>query len=306
MPWRPGKTLQDRVGAAPPPALENRSKVQRYTGESRWTTPGIRKNDPPEKAIDGLLSHSLRRALDPAGPACPDAEILAAYCEHSLSRPETSRWEAHFATCSRCQAQLAGVVRSAEAGAVVGGEGVVSGELGMVVELAGAGPRRQRRGRRPCALGRRSRLARGSVTVTGNSVWRTGSGCAGSFCSRSRGTGAECGGHSSRAGTRCPSAWSSTRRHGRRLQPSRRVPVHDVHNKPTKRQALHRQHQTETRRKCRASYPRSLSSARSASRRRRQPPRERMISCPTVLFRPTPFERAGPLRPRRTGPFSLA
>ncbi len=81
----------------------------------------------PEKAIDGLLSHSLRRALDPAGPACPDAEILAAYCEHSLSRPETSRWEAHFATCSRCQAQLADVVRSAEAGAVVGGEGAVSG-----------------------------------------------------------------------------------------------------------------------------------------------------------------------------------
>ena len=78
----------------------------------------------PEKAIDGLLSHSLRRALDPAGPACPDAEILAAYCEHSLSRPETSRWEAHFATCSRCQAQLAGVVRSADADAVVGGEGV--------------------------------------------------------------------------------------------------------------------------------------------------------------------------------------
>ena len=78
----------------------------------------------PEKAIDGLLSHSLRRALDPAGPACPDAEILAAYCEHSLSRPESSRWEAHFATCSRCQAQLAGVVRSAEADAVVGGEGV--------------------------------------------------------------------------------------------------------------------------------------------------------------------------------------
>ena len=81
----------------------------------------------PGKAIDGLLSHSLRRALDPAGPACPDAEILAAYCEHSLSRPETSRWEAHFATCSRCQAQLAGVVRSAEAGALVGGEGAVSG-----------------------------------------------------------------------------------------------------------------------------------------------------------------------------------
>ena len=78
----------------------------------------------PKKAIDGLLSHSLRRALDPAGPACPDAEILAAYCEHSLSRLESSRWEAHFATCSRCQAQLVGVVRSADAGAVVGGEGV--------------------------------------------------------------------------------------------------------------------------------------------------------------------------------------
>ena len=176
----------------------------------------------------------------------------------------------------------------------------------MGVELAGAGPRRQRRGRRPCALGRRSRLARGSVTVTGNSVWRTRPGCARSFYSRSRGTGAECGDDFPPSRTSLPRAWSSTRRHGRRLRPSRRVPMHDVHNKPTKRQARRRQHQTETRRKCRASYPRSLSSALSARRRRRQPPRERMISCPTVLFRPTPFERAGPLRSRRTGPFSLA
>ena len=66
----------------------------------------------PEKAIDGLLAHRLRQGADRAAEACPDAEILAAYCDHSLPRPETARWDAHFATCSRCQAQLATLVRS--------------------------------------------------------------------------------------------------------------------------------------------------------------------------------------------------
>ena len=66
----------------------------------------------PEQAMDGLLSHSLREAADPAGQVCPDAEILAAYYERSLPRSETARWEAHFATCGRCQAQLATLVRS--------------------------------------------------------------------------------------------------------------------------------------------------------------------------------------------------
>ena len=66
----------------------------------------------PEQAMDGLLSHSLRKAANPTGQVCPDAEILAAYCERSLPRSETARWEAHFATCGRCQAQLATLVRS--------------------------------------------------------------------------------------------------------------------------------------------------------------------------------------------------
>lgn len=39
--------------------------------------------------------------------ACPDAELLAAYAEHGLTKEETARWESHFADCGRCQKIIA-------------------------------------------------------------------------------------------------------------------------------------------------------------------------------------------------------
>ena len=78
----------------------------------------------PEKAIDGLLSRSLRRGADPDGHACPEPEILAAYCDRSLPPRESAHWEAHFSTCARCQDQLAALVRSDASELAAGGVAV--------------------------------------------------------------------------------------------------------------------------------------------------------------------------------------
>jgi hypothetical protein len=74
----------------------------------------------PDKAMAGMLRR--KRAWPPARPersegllageACPDAGILAAYFERSLTASETSQWEAHFSSCARCQEQLAALVRT--------------------------------------------------------------------------------------------------------------------------------------------------------------------------------------------------
>lgn len=65
-----------------------------------------------EKAIAAMLRK--RVAETGAGPAtnCPAPEILAAYYERSLGAAEQARHEAHFASCARCQAQLAAMVRA--------------------------------------------------------------------------------------------------------------------------------------------------------------------------------------------------
>jgi len=79
------------------------------------------KNDrDKEKAIAGLLARGLRQAR-PGGQApeaeasakvCPEPEVFAAYYDQSLAVSERERWESHFSTCVRCQAQLAALVRS--------------------------------------------------------------------------------------------------------------------------------------------------------------------------------------------------
>ena len=258
----------------------------------------------PEKAIDGLLSHSLRRALDPAGPACADAEILAAYCEHSLSRPETSRWEAHFATCSRCQAQLAGVVRSAEAGAVVGGEGVAA-TWGWLWSWRGLVP-----------------VASAAIVVL--ALWVVDPASLGDRSPSQETAFGEPdlvapAASAPEAEERTPSAEAIP------AEPELAAPRLELDQatretfaaepqgprarRPQQANQAASPPQTAPDRaaqEAQSRLSRSLSSALSARRRRRQPPRERMISCPTVLFRPTPLERAGTVRSRRTGPLSLA
>lgn len=66
-----------------------------------------------DKAMEGLLRRSLAR--DASAQACPDAEIFAAYMEHSLSAGETARYELHFSQCARCREQIAAMVRLGEA-----------------------------------------------------------------------------------------------------------------------------------------------------------------------------------------------
>jgi Photosynthesis system II assembly factor YCF48 len=63
----------------------------------------------PSEDRDQQLDRALARHLRSASPdaACPDAEILAAYHERSLSLEEMAHWKAHIATCSRCQETLA-------------------------------------------------------------------------------------------------------------------------------------------------------------------------------------------------------
>lgn len=73
-----------------------------------------RKRDDP---LAGLLARTLRQGLDGSVQNCPDAESLAAYFERALPVEEATRFELHFASCDRCQAQLAAMARMDAAGA---------------------------------------------------------------------------------------------------------------------------------------------------------------------------------------------
>jgi hypothetical protein len=54
-----------------------------------------------------MLVRRVGEALDHLQPnvtaECPDAEVIAAYAEQTLGAVESEKWEAHFATCSRCR-----------------------------------------------------------------------------------------------------------------------------------------------------------------------------------------------------------
>ena len=62
-------------------------------------------SDDRDQQFDRALARHLRSASPDA--ACPDAEILAAYHERSLSLEEMAHWKAHMTSCSRCQETLA-------------------------------------------------------------------------------------------------------------------------------------------------------------------------------------------------------
>jgi hypothetical protein len=62
-------------------------------------------SDDRDQQFDRALARHLRSASPDA--ACPDAEILAAYHERSLSLEEMAHWKAHMVSCSRCQETLA-------------------------------------------------------------------------------------------------------------------------------------------------------------------------------------------------------
>lgn len=62
-------------------------------------------SDDRDQQFDRALARHLRSASPDA--ACPDAEILAAYHEGSLSLEEMAHWKAHIVSCTRCQETLA-------------------------------------------------------------------------------------------------------------------------------------------------------------------------------------------------------
>ena len=55
------------------------------------------------------FERALARHFSRASPdsACPEAEILAAYQERTLSLEEMAHWTEHIRACARCQESLA-------------------------------------------------------------------------------------------------------------------------------------------------------------------------------------------------------
>jgi hypothetical protein len=65
-----------------------------------------------DAAFDRLITRGLAGAADASGVACPDADLLAAWFDHSLSSAEADRVEAHASSCSHCQQILGDLARS--------------------------------------------------------------------------------------------------------------------------------------------------------------------------------------------------
>jgi hypothetical protein len=63
-------------------------------------------------AFDRLIARGLEGETDVSGGACPDADLLAAWFDRSLSNSETERIEAHASACALCQQILADLARS--------------------------------------------------------------------------------------------------------------------------------------------------------------------------------------------------
>jgi hypothetical protein len=65
-----------------------------------WAMP----SDDRDRQLEKALARHLRS--DAIDAACPNAETLAAYHEHTLSLEEMAQWKQHIAGCARCQETL--------------------------------------------------------------------------------------------------------------------------------------------------------------------------------------------------------
>ena len=65
-----------------------------------------------DAAFERLIARGLAGEADASGVACPDADLLAAWFDHSLSSTEADRIEAHASSCSHCQQVLGDLARS--------------------------------------------------------------------------------------------------------------------------------------------------------------------------------------------------
>ena len=65
-----------------------------------------------DPAFDRLIARGLEGETDVTGNACPDADLLAAWYDHSLAASEAERIQTHAAGCGVCQQILADLARS--------------------------------------------------------------------------------------------------------------------------------------------------------------------------------------------------
>ncbi len=65
-----------------------------------------------DPAFERLIARGLEGETDVSGRACPDADLLAAWFDRSLSKSEAERIETHAAGCGSCQQILADLARS--------------------------------------------------------------------------------------------------------------------------------------------------------------------------------------------------
>lgn len=64
---------------------------------------------PREDGFDTRLAEALKEGLVAADGSCPDAELLAAFCDGSLDATAHAACEAHIAVCVRCQEVIVAV-----------------------------------------------------------------------------------------------------------------------------------------------------------------------------------------------------
>ncbi len=65
-----------------------------------------------DAAFERLIARGVAGEADASGVACPDADLLAAWFDHSLSSAEADRIEAHASSCSHCQQVLGDLART--------------------------------------------------------------------------------------------------------------------------------------------------------------------------------------------------
>jgi hypothetical protein len=65
------------------------------------------RNESKTRQREAALARRLGEALEQLNPSsakdCPDAEVIAAYAEHSLGADESAQCENHFVACGRCR-----------------------------------------------------------------------------------------------------------------------------------------------------------------------------------------------------------
>jgi Photosynthesis system II assembly factor YCF48 len=91
-------------------------------------------SDERDLQFERALAKHLRNESD---ATCPDAEILAAYHERTLSSEEMTRWKSHIAACARCQQALS-LLEETEKALAEGNNGEVDPNL--VKELVATSP----------------------------------------------------------------------------------------------------------------------------------------------------------------------